>query len=442
MNLLLTGILLLMTMLSKAQNYDSLQFPAKWDLQTCLGFALKNNIQLNTIRLSKKVSEQELLLAKAARYPNLLGSISQTLTHSTNANPVIGGFATQSSFSSSYGVNSSWVVFNGGYINLNIRLQHMNLASAGLNVEELENSLTIEITQDFLNVLLARENIVYVEDLLKTSLAQLEQGKAEYNAGSIARNALTVLEAQSATDQYNLVAAQSAYRQNVLSLKQLLQLPSGYQMNIAMPDTLIATAIVSPLEDVQAAALQTRPEVRNAQLGVQMAQTDLKMARAQTWPVASIGAGLATGYSNNESVDYLKQLDNNFYQRLGLTISIPIFNNRIYKTQVETSRIAVDQAKLSLLGTQTTLSQQVEQAYISVLNAQAQYDASVIQLRANQESYRVASEQFKVGASNTVELLQQKNLYIQALQGYLEAKYAAALNIQIYNFYKGIPVKL
>jgi outer membrane protein len=169
---------------------------------------------------------------------------------------------------------------------------------------------------------------------------------------------------------------------------------------------------------------------------------NLKLAKAQTRPVATIGASLATGYSNNESVDYLKQLDNNFYQRVGLAISIPIFNNRIYRTQVEISKIEIAQADLSLLGAKTTLSQMVEQAYINVINAQAQYDAAVVQLKSTQEGYRVASEEFKDGAVNLVELLQQKNLYVQALQGYIQAKYTAALNLEVYNFYKGEPVKL
>ena len=63
-------------------------------------------------------------------------------------------------------------------------------------------------------------------------------------------------------------------------------------------------------------------------------------------------------------------------------------------------------------------------------------------LQASQESYRVANEQFKYGAVNLVNLLQQKNLYVQALQAYIQAKYTAALNLEVYNFYRGEPVKL
>jgi outer membrane protein len=426
----------------KAQNDSAQQFPSKWDLQTCLDYAKKNNIQLNTLRFSQQINKQDLLLARAAKYPNLFGNLGQNFTHSTNANPVVGGFATQSSFASNSSLTSAWTVFNGGYLNYNIKIKNLDLNQAGLNIDQSINSLTIEITQDFLNILLAKENIIYVEDLVKTSEAQQDQGNKLYSAGSIARNALIELEAQTATDKYNLVSAQSTYRQNLLNLKQLLQLPWSYSLDIAIPDTIIATALMPSLDEVQRIALATRPEIKYAETGLDIAQMNLKTAKAQTLPVASIGASLATGYSNNESVEYLKQLDNNFYQRVGLSISIPIFNNRIYRTQIEVSKIEIEQAKLSLKGAKTTLSQLIEQAYINVLNAQAQYDAAVVQLKASQESYRVVSEQFKYGAANLVELLQQKNLYVQALQGYIQAKYTAALNLEIYNFYRGEPVKL
>jgi outer membrane protein len=112
------------------------------------------------------------------------------------------------------------------------------------------------------------------------------------------------------------------------------------------------------------------------------------------------------------------------------------------KTSVENAKIQIEQSKLTLLGNQTTLSQTIEQAYINVLNAQSQYDAAVEELSANQEAYRVASEELKVGAVNLVAYLQQKTLYTQAFQNYVQAKYNSALSIEIYDFYMGIAVKL
>ncbi len=425
-----------------AQDSTLQNLPVKWSLQVCLDYALQNNYALNSLRLSKQTSEQSLLLSKAAVLPGVAGNVSQSYTHSQNTNPVVGGFQTQSSFASNYGISSSWTIYNGGYLKDDIKQKNLLVQSAGLDILQQENDNTLQITQAYLNILLAKENIIYEQDLLKTSQAQADQGQKQFDAGSIAKKDLVALQAQVATDKYNLVSGQNAQRQSILTLKQLLLLPSAVPFDVVEPDTLIATALAPSLEEVQKAALDSRPEVKNSELGVQIAQLDLAKAKAGYLPTATIGAGLATGYSNNESNAYLKQLDNNFYQQVGLTLSIPIFSKRINKTNVEKSKIEVAQADLTLKNTKTVLSQTVEQAYINVLNAQSQYDASVEQVKATQESYRIAVEELKVGAVNTVDLLLQKNLYVQALQNYIQAKYSAALYIRIYDFYRGVPIKL
>ena len=102
--------------------------------------------------------------------------------------------------------------------------------------------------------------------------------------------------------------------------------------------------------------------------------------------------------------------------------------------------IQLQQSKLALYETKTILNQLVEQTYINLLNAQAQYRAAEIQLKTSEEIYRITNEQMKLGAVNTVELLQQKNAYVQALQSYTQAKYTAALYYKIYEFYRGIPL--
>jgi outer membrane protein len=416
--------------------------PSRWDLQTCLDYARKNNIQLNSLRLASRTAEQNYQLSRAARQPNLNANLAQTYTHSKNANPVVGGFQTQSSLAGNYSLNTGVTLFNGGLLNDDIRRKNLEIQSANLNILQSENDITLEIVQDYLNILLAKENVVYVADLVKTTNAQVDQGKKEYDAGSIARNAYIELQAQLATDKYTLVTAQNAVRQNKLALKQLLQLPIPDTFDIVTPDTVIATEAVPALDSVEAIALRTRPEIKNGQLGIDISRYDLAKAKTGYLPILTASASLSTGYSNNQSEEYFKQVDNNFFQQVGLNLSVPIFNRRAVKTNVENTKIEIEQSKLSLLNTQTTLAQTIEQAYINVLNAQGQYDAAVEGLKANEEGFRIAGEQLKVGASNIVDYLQQKTLYTQSFQAYVQAKYNAALSIKIYDFYMGIAVKL
>ncbi|HLI93812.1 MAG TPA: TolC family protein [Puia sp.] len=425
-----------------AQDTASGGLPAHWDLQTCIDYAKKNNITLNSLRLSVRTAEQNYLLAKAARQPTLGGDVTANYTHSKNANPVIGGFQTQSSFANNYSLSSGVTIYNGGAISDNIRMANLQIQSANQTVVQGELDITLQIVQEYLNILLAKENVKYVEDLVNSTTAQVAQGKQEYEVGTIARNAYIELQANLAADKYNLVTAQNAVRQNKLTLKQLLQLPLRDSFDIVTPDTVVSSQAVPSLDSVEAYALRNRPEIQLGLLDIDISHYNLAIAKTGYLPLLTASATLSSGYSNNQKDDFVQQVDNNFFQQAGLNLSVPIFNRRQVKTNVENAKIQTEQAKLTLLGNQTALSQTIEQAYINVLNAQGQYDAAVQELSANQEAFRVAGEELKVGASNLVNYLQQKTLYTQAFENYIQAKYNSALSIEIYDFYMGIAVKL
>src|SRR4030095_16755334 len=243
-----------------------------------IAYAKQNNTQVNIVKLDEKLSVQDLLLARAAKYPNLSGTATQSLTHSGNTNPVVGGFQTQSNLAGNYGLNSAWTIYRGGYLNNDVKSKNLQLQAANLNTEVTQNDITLQITQAYLNILLAKESIVYSEELSKASQVQYEQGKTRYNAGSIAKKDLLQLEAQAAGDQYNLVNAQNQYRQNVLLLKQILQLPSTTDFKPVMPDTLLAEQAIPSLLEAQRAAVQNRPEIRYNQLQIEAADTELQKA--------------------------------------------------------------------------------------------------------------------------------------------------------------------
>lgn len=424
-----------------AQDTSSFEYPEKWSLKVCLDYAKKNNIQINSLRLNEQTSQQELLLSKAALLPNLYGSASQTVNHSKTLSTSTSSYRSTFTPSGSYGITSSWTLYQGGFLRYDIQQKNLLVESSNLAVIQEENDITLLITQAYLNILLDKESQVYALDVVSTSKAQVDQATKFLEAGSIARKDLAQLQSQLANDQYSLVLIQNAQRQDLLTLKQLLQLPTEQFFDIVSPDTIIAKALINPLKEVENNALQNRPEIKNSELGVQIAKVGLDKALSGYKPSLVAGASLGSSYSRNPSYDFFRQLDNDFYQQVGLTLSIPIFTRRLNKTNVKEAKITMDQANLNLKDTKTTLSQNVERAYINVLSAQSQYDAAMEAFKYNQETYRIANEQLKVGVANMVEFLQQKTLYIQALQAYIQAKYNAALTLKIYDFYNGMPVQ-
>jgi outer membrane protein len=414
----------------------------RMDLAAAIAYAKQHNLQVSISRLDQRLSEQDLLLAKAARFPDLSGNASQSVTHSKNTNPVVGGFQTQSKLQGNYSMNSSWILYRGGYVRNDIRSRELQLQTAQLNSDVIENNITLQLTTAYLDILLAGENIVYIQELVNSSRTQYDIGNTKFNAGAISKKELLQLQGQFAGDQYNLVTAQNQYRQNVLALKQLLQLPTTTNFEPVLPDTLVVEQVIPSLLGAQQLALQNRPEIKYGQLQGELADIELQKARAGYKPVISAGGSVSTGYSDNRDEKYFTQVGNNLFERFNVTLSIPIFDNRATRTSVERSKILIEQAHMQLDQAKATLNQQVEQAYIAVLNANAQYRAAETEWRANKEAYDISLTQARLGAINTVELSVQRSLYIQALQNYIQAKYNSVLNTRIYQFYMGYPISL
>ncbi|MDP4280822.1 MAG: TolC family protein [Bacteroidota bacterium] len=401
-----------------------------WDLKACIEYAKKNNIQINTLRLTASSDKQDLSLSKNARYPGLNASVSQNVSYNNS----------DFQNSTNYGVNSSVVLFKGNYYNNDIKASKLSLEAANLDVTSAENDITLQITQAYLNILLAGENIEYVKDLVTTSESQVEQCKEKLKSGTVALKDLMQLESTFATDKYTLVAAENTRRQNILSLKTLLQLPADSSFEITAPENANTEISIASLDSVRKVALQIMPQVKSSDILVNKQSVEVAMAKAGYFPTLSMDGSLSMSAMSNQYNSYFIQESNQITPQIGLTLSIPIYNKKANSIAVAKSKISLEQAKLSSENVKTNLMQTIEQAYINVKNAQSQFNAAKEQLDYAKESYRISSEELKIGSNNNVEYLQQKNLYVQALQQYVQAKYSMLLYIKIYNFYKGTPV--
>ncbi|SEA37916.1 outer membrane protein [Arachidicoccus rhizosphaerae] len=401
-----------------------------WDLKTCLEYARAHNITIQTMQLTEQSAGKDLEQSKYNRLPSVDASISQNLNHQHSGTGING----------TYGVNGDMTLYQGGYLKNDIKSKQLSLQAAGLDIQTTENDITLSITQAYLNILLAKENITYYKGLIESSQALVDQGAQFYKVGTVAKKNLLELQATLASDKYQLVNAENTAKQYILTLKQILQLPTGTNFDISSDANLQDVPALLPLTEAQNSALNTRPEVASSAINVEVEEAELAKIKAGLKPTLSLGGSVGSSYGSTISGGYFPQLNNNFYQQLGLTLSIPIFDRKQTRISASKADIAIKQAQLSLENTKLQLTQQVEQAYLNVNNALSQYEAALQQLTYAQEAYRVAGEEMKVSNYVTADYLQQKTVYVQAEQNFIQAKYTAALQARIYNFYAGIPV--
>ena len=434
------------------QQQDSTQtLPAQWNLQACIDYALQQNITIRKNRLNAKSAEVDVKTARAALFPSLTASVSQRIVNRPNSqtNTIIDGdnitsSQSKTSYNGSYGIDANWTLYNGSKRLNTLKQQRMNNRIAELGVAESENTIEESITQIYVQILYAAEAVKVNEATLDVSRAECERARALLAAGSIARSDLAQLEAQVSTDKYQLVTAQATLQDYKLQLKQLLELDGEKEMTLYIP-TLGDENVLSPLPsktDVYRSALTLRPEIEAGRLNVKASELDIDIARSGYIPTISLSAGIGSTNTNGNDFTFGEQIKQNWNNSLGVTVSVPIFNNRQTKSAVQKAKIQKQNNELDLLDNQKNLYKTIEGLWLDANSAQQRYVAAIEKLRSTQTSYDLIQEQFNLGMKNTVELLTEKNNLLNAQQETLQAKYMAILNTQLLKFYQGEQITL
>ena len=155
-----------------------------------------------------------------------------------------------------------------------------------------------------------------------------------------------------------------------------------------------------------------------------------------------MSAGISTGWNSGTGTTYFDQLGNKLGESLGLNLSLPIFNGKQVRTNVRRAELQLESARLQDESARKQLLANLESVRNDAISAQQRYFASKAQLDAAAESFRLVTEQFEAGIKNTVELLTEKNNYINALSQQLQAKYQAVFAEKLLARYMNPPIEL
>ena len=315
---------------------------------------------------------------------------------------------------------------------------------ADLQTQETANSIQEQITQLYVQLLYVAEAVRVDSQIVKASKLQLERGQEFLRVGSIAKVDVAQLEAQVAQDEYALVSAQTQVENYKLQLKQLLELHGEEAFDVAVPNVneAMVLAPVPTKKAIYEAALQVRPEVESDRLNIEASNLEVDIAKAGYLPTVSMNAGVGTNNGSGMDNAFGTQLKNNWSNSVGVTVSIPILDNRQTKSAVNRARLAAESSQLQLQDTQKRLYSEIETYWLQATSAQQQYRAAQAQVKSAQASYDLVSEQFKQQLKNIVELTNGKNDLLQARQNLLQCKYTALYNLAMLRFYQGQQVKL
>lgn len=421
--------------------------PRKWTLDDCIRHAMENSITLKKNQVTILSSKEDVEQAKAALLPSLSASTNQSFGWrpwneagvSTVANGTVVNKVSKTYYNGSYAVNAQWTLWNGNRNHNTLKQNKLTAEKAELDSATAANTLKEQIANLYVQILYLNEAIAVNKQSFATSQKNEESGKAMVEVGKMSKADLAQLTAQTKQDEYNIVNAQAETAKAKLQLKQLLELDGDMEFDIYIPEENDERALqeIPSLPVVYHNALASRPEIASGLLNIENQELSVKIAKAGKLPQVSMNGGLGTSTTsmNNHSWGY--QMKTNFDATAGLSVSIPIFDNRSTKTSVNKAKLAVIDANLDLQDKRKTLYSTIEGYWLDANTNQQKFKAAQASVESMEASYDLLSEQFRLGLKNIVELMTGKNNLVTAQQNMLQSKYMTILDIQLLKFYNG-----
>lgn len=454
----------------------------KWNLKRCIDYAFANNITVKQTDLQAKTAKLNLYQSKQSLYPNVGFSTGGSFNSGRNQDPTTFSLITQSFVAANMQLQSSADIFNWYSKRNTIAANALELQASLANSEKIRNDIALNVATVYLQVLLGKEQEKIATIQLQQTQNQLAATRKRVSAGALPELNAAELEAQVARDSAAVITAKGNTQQNILSLKALLALDAAAPFELEVPpvDRIPVEDIASLQPDaVYASAIANLPQQRVNDFKIKAAERNTAAARANMYPTFSAFASLNSAFNsraqkitgstlinaplgkvNVGGTDYnvfpfqpftsynfskqgfFSQIEQNFRQGVGLSISVPILNGAALRTAYLRSKINIESLQLQQQGDNLKLKQDIYTAYNSAMVALEKYNAGKKTLEAANKTLDFSQKRFAVGMLSVFELIVNQNNLFSAQLNNVFNQYDYVFKMKVLEFYKGKGLKL
>ncbi len=300
-----------------------------------------------------------------------------------------------------------------------VALADAQLASVGQN-------LILRAAQAYFDVLLAQDNVAFVQ-AQKTAIGQqLEQAKRNFEVGNA-----TITDTHEAQARYDLVTSQEIAARNDLEVKNraLEQLIGRAAPGLAPLGKRFALQPPAPasMEHWVEQARTTGLQVRIAQENLTFFSQDVKRNRGAHHPTVDAFAtytdsGSGSGVQGGSGTDTTSRM-------IGLQLAIPLYQGGIVNSRVREAVANEDKARHDLENALRSAELAARQGYLGVTSGIAQVRALEAALISNQSSLDSTRLGQEVGVRTQVDVLNAQQQLFSARRDLAQARYNYILSL-------------
>ena len=208
----------------------------KMSLEQCIAYGIENNITLQQMQGNKEILQTDTRLIKNSRLPQAEVGLSQrfNIGRSINRDNL---YEDVSSHITNMSLNVEMPLFDGFATKYQLKANEANIRVSEAEINTKREELILNITNLFYRTAIYKEILETIKEQKKLSIEQIKFTKKKIEAGVMSRHALAELEAQLASDEFQITEAEGNIEFALIELAQLM----NYNDNIDKFDIQIDT---------------------------------------------------------------------------------------------------------------------------------------------------------------------------------------------------------
>ena len=339
-------------------------------------------------------------------------------------------YAYHRSFANSGSV--SMPIYRGGSLKEGRKSARYALSSADLALENTMQTVRLQSTIYYFDVLQYRNLIEVYEEEVVTLQEHLRNVNAQFRVGTVAKVDVLESQVELANAMQNLVNIQNRYDIAVAELNNYIGLPADTV--IRPQDTLTYRPYGATLGECTAYALENRADAAMADYAVKRAESAKKSAKAGWLP--SVDASISKGYTN-ENLFTGKLTDQ---WTAGVSASWNIFDGGITRAQVNQADAALTKAQEEAAQTREQIQLEVQSAFLQLHAAEKNIGTTQAAVILGEENYKIAQVRYAAGVGTNLDVMDASEKLTEARSNYFTALYNYNTAKASLERYMGVPV--
>lgn len=406
--------------------------PTAYTLQDCIRIALQQNYDMLLTNANARYAAASLTAAFGSYLPSatINASYSRQLTNLRSQFSFINGIPVQGDpLPNSYSMNAnmSWLIFNGFRREAQYDAAQSSVDAVEQDVRAQRLVVAYKVTRAYIEVLRTTQITSVKEENLSLSKVVLDRVRALYDGGRAPITQVLSQETEVANQETAVVQAQNAYEAAKVELLVLMcqdpTIPAEFEAS-SLPSNIDAedmaefrTLIGSEQESVQR-AIASRPDVSAARYRIESANAGITSAQAGYMPTLAANGGYS--WSNFE----LSGFDKQSRTYVGLTLSVPIFDQFNTNRNIEQAKLQQTQNTLDYQRLEQSIQQNVRRAYLQLTAADKNLEIAGRALKPARTSFDAMQERYNVGSASLVEVQQTNAQLVTARINRVAAMYS------------------